>query len=312
VRKIYQILGPATTLDDILNNAECIAFSHRPADPAVHFTTVEIECDGKVMSVKGHELNRLYSFTDPADTELERVIVEHCAIPFPPDGEIYRKIHEIYDKVNYVPTAIVLDGKPIERRLPDRLTAFKPEDAFRSENLYVGGKLAAVAWTVDDQQSSREVGRLIEEDHHLGAPSLQLLKLNVPIGSKGLYADNVRAGILDWYIGEIHIVAPDVLPNAEGNGLRGGSARDAFVTELKAYYKRLEEAAERKSERLSLAKHFRKAREAAQRLTAGGLSPLQETQDMAKAGKAVEILETLSKRGPAANQQEKLRTDNAS
>jgi len=115
----------------------------------------------------------------------------------------------------------------------------------------------------------------------------------------------VRAGILDWYIGEIHVVASDVLPNAGGDGLRDGSARDAFVAEVRGYYKRLEEGAERKSERLSMAKHFRRAREAAERLADGELSPGQEAQETAKVVKAVEILETLSKPGPASTQQEK-------
>ena len=35
-----------------------------------HFTTIEIVCDGPVESVNGHELNRLYVYTDPAETEL--------------------------------------------------------------------------------------------------------------------------------------------------------------------------------------------------------------------------------------------------
>ena len=101
VRKIYQILGPTTTLDDILNNPTCISFSQRAADAAHHFTTVEIECDEKATSINGHEFNRLYPFTDPADTELKQLVVEHCPIPFPRDSETYKKIRDS----SLIPTA---------------------------------------------------------------------------------------------------------------------------------------------------------------------------------------------------------------
>lgn len=299
VRKIYQILGPTTTLDDILNNADCILFSQRPTELNVHFTTVEIECDGRVDSINGHEFNRLYAFTDPADTSLRKQIIENCPIPFAKDGDLYKQIHTIYDEIGYHPTPVIFEAKTLERRLPEKIVNIV------TEKLKIGGKVAAIAWAADDPTASREVSRHIDDDHHLSKPSIQLMKLNVPIGQKGLFSENVRSGILDWYVGEVHILAPDVLPNAGGDGLRDGSGRDAFVAEVQAFYTVLEEAAEKKSERLSLAKHFRKAQEAARRLQEGDLTPVQETQEKAKVGKAVEIFETLGKRSPPATQQEK-------
>src|SRR6185437_112476 len=93
VRKVYQLLNPKSTLDDILNNPACISMSQRDAEEDEHFTTVEIECDGPVESVNGHEMNRLYVYTDPTDTELKRILVQHCPIPFAKDGEIGKQIH---------------------------------------------------------------------------------------------------------------------------------------------------------------------------------------------------------------------------
>src|SRR5262249_46388504 len=106
-------------------------------------------------------------------------------------------------------------------------------------------------------------------------------------------------------MGEVHILAPDIQPNASGDGLRSGTAKDAFITVLRAFYQKLEEEAEKKSQRLSLARHLRNAQQAATRLAEGGLSPIQESQEKAKGGKAVEILQVLSKRGQPGNQREK-------
>lgn len=299
VRRVYQILSPKTTLDDILNNKTCISISQRDAEEDVHFTTVEIECDGKVEKVNGHEMNRLYEFTDPSDTELKRVLIQNCPIPFSKEGEAGKHIHAIYSQIGYVPTPIVCEGETLERRLPESLTDLK------TETIMIGGQPAALAWRAHDPDDTGEITNLIEEEHNLGGPSIQLSKLNVPIGVKGLYSSKVvRDKILDWYVGEIHILAADVQPNASGDLLREGTARDAFVAEMKAYYIRLEDEAEKKSQRISLAKHLRNGQQAATKIASGGLSAMQEVQEMTKVSKAVEILQVLSKKGQPSSQKE--------
>ncbi len=307
VRKVYGLLSPKTTLDDILNNKGCIRMSQGRAAADDHHTTIEIICDGDIESVNGHELNRLYPYTDPADKELRRILVQHCAVPYVQDGDVHKKIHEIYLKAGYVPTPLVLDGTVLERRLPEEVTAFE------SVPLKVGDQVVGIAWWVHNPDATGEVTRLIdEEEHSLAGPAIQLTKLNVPIGPKRLYNDQtVREGLLDWYIGEVHILAPDILPNASGDGLRSGTAKDAFIPVLRAYYRQLEEDAEKKSQRISLARHLRNAKQAATKLARGGLSPIQESQEKAKVGKAVEILQILGKRGQAGNQREKQLKDAA-
>lgn len=301
VRKVYSLLSPKTTLDDILNNKACIRMAQRAAEIDEHYTTVEIVCDGPVESVNGHELNRLYAFTDPSETELRRVLIQHCAIPYAQEGEVHKKIHEIYGKVGYIPTPIVLDGVTLERRIPEGLTTFD------SKPLMIGDQVAAIAWSVHNPEATGEVSGLIDEDEHkLSGPAIQVTKLNVPIGPKRLYNDqHVRDGILDWFVGEVHILATDIQPNASGDGLRSGTARDAFITVLRAFYQKLEEEAEKKSQRISLARHLRNAKQAAAKIAKGDLSPIQESQEKAKVGKAVEILQILSKRGQPGNQREK-------
>jgi hypothetical protein len=301
VRKVYGLLSPKTTLDDILNNKACIRMARGPAATGDHYTTVEIECDGPVESINGHELNRLYPYTNPAELELRRLLVQHCPIPYAQDGDVHKKIHKIYAKVGYIPTPVVLDGTTLERRLPDAVTSFD------STPLTIGDQVAAIAWRVHDPDSTGEVSGLIDEDeHNLAGPAIQLTKLNVPVGGKRIYNDNhVRDGLLDWYIGEIHVIAPDIQPNASGDGLRSGSARDAFVPAIRAFYEQLEQEAEKKSQRISLARHFRNAKQAATKLSRGDLTPIQESQEKAKVGKAVELLQVLSKRGQPGNQREK-------
>src|SRR5205085_7537393 len=121
-----------------------------PAEADDHYTTIEIVCDGPVDSINGHELNRLYAFTDPAETDLRKLLVQHCALPYVQDGDVHPKIHAIYTKTGYIPTAVVLDGSSLERKLPDKLTAFETTE------LKIGDQVAAIVWTVHDPETTGE------------------------------------------------------------------------------------------------------------------------------------------------------------
>ncbi len=291
VRKIYSILDMEMTLDDILNNAECISFSRRACTKDSHFTTVEIICDGPAGLVNGHELNRLYSYTDPNNSDFRELLIENCPIPFAAEGGVYKKIHEIYSQAKYIPTALVLDGDKLERRLPPELS-----ELF-SREIHVGNQLAAMVWVVENPEKTGEAGRWIDETKHLlGGPSIQLMKVNVPIGCKGLFADD-KLRTLDWYVGEVHIVAEDVLPSANGQDLRAGTAREAFIDSLRKFYQELEERAESKSEILSLERKLRQGAEAAKKIQENhGLPPAEAQHERSRVAKAVELIEEMSKK----------------
>ena len=292
VKRIYEKLGAKTTLDDVLNDKECISFVSDRGDADDHFTTVEIVCDSEATKVNGHELNRLYAFTDPDEDDLRDVLIQACPIPFADNGGSYKQIHAIYEETGYVPIPIVLDGERLERRLPAGVSEFKRHE------LAIGDTTAAIAWVVEDPDQSRElVNRIDEQQHLLGSAGLQLMKLNVPIGRKNQFGDNVRSTILNWFIGEIHIVTPDVLPDAGGNGLRAGTARELFLEELRFFYKKLEEQAESKSTRLSLIRKMRQGQEAVKKIQDDDkpLSATKRSRELAKIATAVETIEETGK-----------------
>jgi hypothetical protein len=162
----------------------------------------------------------------------------------------------------------------------------------------VGKLKAAIAWKVEDPAKSGELTNSIDEESHLsGGPGIQLVKLNVPIGGKNIFGDNVRSTILNWYLGDVHVMAPDVLPNASGDGLRAGTAGESFIESLKVWYKSLEEQAEQKSARVSLVRKLKQGQEAAKALSDG--KPLAEgrkQQELAKVAKAVELIEETGKK----------------
>ncbi|MCH8054579.1 MAG: ATP-binding protein [Deltaproteobacteria bacterium] len=285
VKRIYSILAPGTGLDEILNNPSCIYFEQRPCASEDLGTTVDIECDGPPRSISGHELNRLYTYTDPEEKTLRDLIVEFCPIPFAADGSVYEKIHEIYRRINYKPTSLYLDGKLLERRIPSMLSNVITEE------LYIGTQLSGIAWVAEDPSRTGEIAKLIEKETHLlNGPSVQLLKLNVPIGKKGLFDDNVRQFILNWYVGEVHIVSPDVKPSANGQDLRGGTGRESFIERLRIFYKKLEEKSEAKSIKLSIIKNFLKAKEAATKLGTGSISVAEKLDEEGKILKAVNLM----------------------
>jgi hypothetical protein len=300
VRRIYEILSPGTTLDDVLNNPKCISFSQAPAAKEEHGTTVEILCDGPTEVIRDYELNRLHALTDPQDLSLKKLLVESCPIPYANDGGVYKKIQDVYRQAKYYPTPIVLDGTVLTRRLPDELTEFTTSE------INIGGSLAALTWVVENPQKTGEVSRFIDEDQHLlGGTSVQLMRFNVPIGHKGIFADPRTAGILRWYVGEIHILAGDVLPNANGQDLRAGMAREAFVEGLKHFYQRLEQRGEQKSAKISFLRKLAEAEEGAKRLRESTLSEREKTIESNKIVLGVQALEKADNRRKAKTEEEK-------
>jgi hypothetical protein len=253
VRRICEKLHINTTLTDLLNDSCCISFStcipFSTEDWAKndHGTIVEIECDGKTEIVNGHTLNRVYDLTDPKGETLEQILVERCPIPYAREGRFGKRINEVYDRARYIPAAIFVDGKNLERQLPPRLSAF------HTQNIKVAGKVAAIAWYVEDPK--RAGGFDVDAAKDLVAsPGIQLVKYNVPIGPKNIFCDKTRENCLKWFVGEVHIVSHDLQPDASGQELRIGPARDAFIRGILEFYSSLNDRASRKSLRLSLKK----------------------------------------------------------
>jgi Histidine kinase-, DNA gyrase B-, and HSP90-like ATPase len=302
VRRTYAKMGPETTLDDILNDPKCVWFEEDEGsiDKMIHSTVVEIQCDGPSTKVNGYELNRLFAYTDPTNEELRALIAQHCALPFSAEGGAYKDIHKIYSKIGYVPTAIVLDGDELDRRLPQELTNLW------SEQIHIGGKLAALVWCADNPKATGEIDRIDEEKHALNGPGIQLCRLNVPIGAKNIFSSGLpRANTLSWFVGEVQIVLADVLPNASGQDLRAGTAREAFIQELRSFYSKIGEAAEEKSVRLSLEKKLKKGMDAAAKL-AKPMSRADKSLAEADVAKAVQALDSIRK--PKTMADKRLRT----
>ncbi len=299
VRKVYQKLSPSTTLDDILNDNACIYFEEEEASVQEHGTVVEIQCDGPATEVNGYELNRLYPYTDPNNADLRDLVIRYCPLPFSADQT---QVTELYAKIGYVPTTVMLDSDVLERRLPSELASFSPKE------ITVGDTIAAVTWVAENPNQSSEVNKHINEDKHLlGGPGVQLLKFNVPIGMKGLFAKDIRQTILNWYVGEVHILSPDVLPDASGDDLRAGSAREIFIEKLRVFYEHLEKQAEVKSQRLSMLRKLKQGKTAAEQLATGNLNKAAKVEAENRVLKAVEVIQESTKRSGESLTNQQLR-----
>jgi histidine kinase/DNA gyrase B/HSP90-like ATPase len=262
VRAIYNKIKPTTTLDDILNDERCIALSQSTnvERKTEHFTTVDIEIDGKSQKVRGYEINRLYDFTDEREQQLLTLLYTHCAVPYNFERGANAVIKKVCVAGGYVPTQIFLDGTRLVRRVPQGVT-------IHTEDLKVGTKVIAKAWYAE---APGKTGALpIPSEPEVSSPGIQLMKFNVPIGQKNLYSNSSpnpqegdtklppsALGNLNWYVGEVHITAKDVQPSANGNELRASEARDAFLSELRAFYFSIYQQTRDKSALVSAKKHL--------------------------------------------------------
>jgi hypothetical protein len=302
VRAIYKRLSPDTSLDDILNNKRCVSFSQIPASREEHFTVIEITCDGEQQRIHDkYELNRLHAYTDPEEKELRRILIRSCPIPFTSQHTL---IYDIYNQTGYVPTELVLDGQPLYRSLPETLSSIQVEKIEAAN-----GDLLAWAWTAEDPEKSKEVDDL-HDSCNIDGPGIQLVRYNVPLGRKGLFIDQFvsRPRTARWYVGEVHIVAPDVLPDASGDGLRASGAREQFIQRLENFYKVLEERGVAKSERISAARKLSQAIEACEKIGKGGLGGRELQRERSKIANAVELIEISQKTKATSKEERRLRT----
>jgi hypothetical protein len=293
VREIYKRMGPDATLHDILNDAKCLFFEEEVIVNGRHGTSVEIQCDGPTERVGRYEMNRLYAFTDPKNEEIRDILIASCPLPFTSEGGAYPEIHKLYQHIGYIPTKVLLDGDELVKRLPKELT-------IQVEELKHGTTTAAWVWTASDPKKSGGI-TAVDPKYMLGTPGIQLLRLNVPIGPKNLFGDNIRATTPAWYFGEVHVVLPDVLPDAGGEGLRAGTARAVFIDILQKFYTKLEDAAEEKSERISLGKHLEIGIKAAEMLSSGKpIANMDKVRAETAVAKAVELIQATSTPGRGA------------
>jgi hypothetical protein len=249
VRRIYEKMGPETTLDDILNDRRCIEFASYLDEAGNHGTTVEIVCDGQPERIQKYEINRLYPYAAPEMSRLRELVVESCPIPYAKVDSLSEQICRIYQKVGYNPTSIYVGAEKLERRLPNLIFRFVEQP------LTLDNSLVAVTWRVFRPDKSGTLKEEIDPTVHvLNGPSLQLCKYNVPIGPKATDSQQ-----LNNYIGEVHIVHADLLPNADGTGLRQGPLTSNFQDVLKNFYSELDTETRAKSIRLSTLKTFQRA-----------------------------------------------------
>jgi len=247
VRRICERMRAATSADDILRDSECIALTREDFDKGAHGTALVIECDSDTEIVNGYKLNCFYDLTDPEDETLLRFLAEGCPIPYSMQDGIGKKIRRLYDRVGYFPATVYVDGASLERRLRCDL------NAVHTQEIKIGGRVAAIAWYVEDPRRTGAVGVGVAE-HLLGGPGIQVVKNNMPIGRKNIFSDDLREKLLNWFAGEVHITSSDVEPDVNGQDLRVTAGRESFIEGLRKFYSDLQDKAEARSGRVKWGK----------------------------------------------------------
>jgi hypothetical protein len=282
VAEMYKTMARNATMEAILNNPECVRFGEAEHPLEEHGTKIEIRCDGPRRWVGSCELNRLYSHTDPEDTDLRSKLLTHCQIAWAKQSPYYRQIAAIYKKARYLPVPVFLDGDPVEKQIPPELSLFDGPANIKLDGK--SGKTVAVGWAAENPDQTGVGGVADVEEELVG---VQLCVVNSPIGEKNIHSENVRATILKWYVGEVHVVDDDIKPNADGTGLRG-DVNDEFITSLQNFYTTLEERAEQKSQEISALRKVTKATASLLKLAEGKAEEWEVTYDVRTAQQAIE------------------------
>ena len=249
-RKMRQLQGPHISIGRIMNEAGCMQLLSSAAREDAHFTRI-------IIVVESSE-GRLRSLLLDPDI-LRKLLLEGCSCGLAGNSDQSKRIRKFYSENRIKPLKLLFQGKEVVRDLPSDIGDLE----FSTLTVEVGRKKIALAkvWHITNTKNAR-----------LDAPlaGLRICREGFPIGSQNpysrrSYADSnieiTRADLLNWHIGEVHLVHEELLPDASGEDIRDTEIFTLFREKLRELYRDLDVVSRTKQQTESLREKYRKDHE---------------------------------------------------
>lgn len=236
-----EMQGPGTSIGAIMNDSRCKQFVSDDAPLQEHFTQVIIRAES--------DSGRLQKYVQSEEL-MNEALVESCSrsIEY---GSLYSdQIEDFYKENNIRPLRLKFMGNEIIRKMPNDVSPPKIE-SFELENKQVIAKVI---------YCSNKDPKTVSE-----SPGIQVYRDGFPIGKPNLYSEKkrsrsdveiVRQDLLNWHIGEVHLLHNELRPDASGENIRSGVLMDMFVDQLRFFYQRLIQEARVKSLKQGIKKTY--------------------------------------------------------
>jgi hypothetical protein len=265
--KIVESINAAVSIGEALNPHYYIDIYE--ADPTEHYTNVSLE-----QPVRSSEL-----FLDPA--RVIDAVRNICPCEIDPNFGYHDKVTDWYRDNGFEFFRVEVNGKHVYRSYSGAI------EKWDTGLITVNDKAVAKYWKAIHKTS----GVISPSDSQL--VGIRLVQHGFALGDPNPYSDKRGPGLTDlnvgnypdWYVGEIHLVSPELRPDLERRELEESEASSQFVSRLRDWYKMIEQDARTLSEERRKRKEYEKLDKSVRVIEESG-APLMlaeaERQDLEK------------------------------
>jgi molecular chaperone HtpG len=248
--------------EDIASNIDKTISIKQLLDPNVRIERTAEKAEEHYTEVELQDVLQQYS--ELLDLErVKQVIIDHCPIhfasSFSESGSIEEKLKG--HGINFY--KVFVRGEQIYRDFPNAVSELEWTP------LKIDSKTVAVAWYT----LNKTTGKLILENNYQRR-NISLRIKNFAVGERGIYSSNddysKQQGFvvidspenLDWYIGEVHILDNEIIPDTPRKRIQETGYSRLFIAELRQFYNGLALKTRVHSTYISAKNHIRDANEA--------------------------------------------------
>ena len=246
---------PNTSIGSIMNDPACVRLESDPSEPEDHGT--------KVIIIAETPEGRLHPLIN--DPEMMRsVLLQGCACRIPDSEDavqftpIYKSVAAFTNDIGLKLPRLVFQGEELFKTFPGNLDGYMTEVI----EIEAGGSRVELArlWYATNQENKQLEGptvgiRVMRDGFPIGKPNLASDRKADTIGSN---IDVTRQDLLGWHVGEVHLLHPELRPDASGEGLPESVLYTIFRERLRGIYNKLIERSYAKQRTKSLCTDYKK------------------------------------------------------
>lgn len=218
-KEIVDGIGYTASIGDVLNpNYEIMEWEE--SDVAGHFTHVTLE--GPIRA------DNMFLDSEQVKDAIRRI----CPCEVDPTFVFYNELTRWYSKNGFQHYRIYVNSEPVYRSYPSNV------EGFETDRISINDETVAHYWRAINKENTK----LRPNPDQLGG--FQIVQKGFVLGESNQYSketilgyDPIRpASYLDWYIGEIWVVNPDLRPNLPRSEFEESEITRLFIGKLRNWY----------------------------------------------------------------------------
>jgi hypothetical protein len=255
-KRMRSLQGPRTSIGKIMNDPKCMRLESEPAPKEEHQTTIIISAQSDEARLRPMILNEVL---------MRDALLAGCSCELADASLSGDFLKRFCERNNIKSAKLFFQGIPINKIIPSGVQDFQT----KTFEFTIGNKKEVLAhvWYATNSEN----GRLDT------TPGIQIVRDSFPIGPTNLYADRTiigskieitRRDLIDWHIGEVHLVHDLLRPDAAGEAIRDSILQNEFREQLRQFYASLIETSYAMQRRATLKADYAKMARQLEAITA--------------------------------------------